>query len=115
MPSFDEFRLSQFERSAYLARLDRDGPGDIESLFAAITARANLFRDKLGTPEQVAAEIMSGIYDDEHIVARGPAIRHETIVLAWAMVRQILESDPPTLSPLMPPIHLKFPPPPSTS
>ena len=91
MPDFDSSKLSASERAAYLDRLNGDGPNEVAGLFETQLRAASMLREEGKSPAEIAALIMGDYYDADHLTIGGPVVRHQSIVLLEAMVRQAIE------------------------
>jgi hypothetical protein len=94
MPDFDPSRLTDPERSAYLAHLECAGPGDVDSRFAIVIWWVGMLRDMGKKPEEIAETIGGEYRDPDRAMVPGPTIRYVTLTLTRAMVRQALELEP---------------------
>jgi hypothetical protein len=99
MPQFDPDKLSASERAAWIDRLEGDGPKEVAGLFETQLGAVSMLRDEGKSPAEIAALIMGDYYDADHLTIGGPIVRHRTIVLLEAMVRQAIELVPETTLP----------------
>jgi hypothetical protein len=88
---FDPSTLSDAEREAWSARVQRDGLDDAHNLFTTLAWGVSNRLARGLTPAAVM-EVMIGEYHDMDILhSLGATFRHQTITLAKAMIRQALE------------------------
>lgn len=94
MSAFDSTKLSPSERAAWIERLKGDGPNEVAGLFETQLRAVSMLREERKSPAEIAALIMGGYYDADHLTIGGPVVRHQQIVLLEAMVRQAIEMFP---------------------
>ena len=103
MSAFDSRKLSHPERVAWIERLKGDGHNEVAGLFETQLRAVSMLRDEGKSPAEIAALIMGDYYDADHLKIGGPVVRHQTIVVLEAMVRQavemVFEATPPTAHP----------------
>jgi hypothetical protein len=96
MSAFDSRKLSHPERVAWIERLKGDGHNEVAGLFETQLRAVSMLREKGKSPAEIAALIMGDYYDADHLTIGVPVVRHQSIVLLEAMVRQAIELMPET-------------------
>ena len=91
MPEFDIRKLSSSEMAAYRARIECDGPAEIDALFTSIVQKVSAMREERRGPKEIVVTVIGDYFDLESLTMRGPIIRYETIVLVKPMVEQVIE------------------------
>ena len=103
MSAFDSRKLSHPERIAWIEYLKGNGPNEFAGSFETQLRAVSMLRKDGKSREEIAALIMGDYYDADHLTIGGPVIRHQSIVLLEAMVRQavemVFEATPPTAHP----------------
>jgi hypothetical protein len=94
MSAFDSRKLSPPERIAWIERLKGNGPNELAGLFETQLRAVSMLRNEGKSPDEIAALILGDYYDADHLTIGGPVVRHQTIVLLEAMVRQAIELVP---------------------
>jgi hypothetical protein len=61
------------------------------SLFPTVIQADKFLREEGRRSEEIAAMLMGGYYDADHLTIGGPVVRHQHMVLLNAMVRQAVE------------------------
>jgi hypothetical protein len=96
MSAFDSRKLSHPERVAWIERLKGDGHNEVAGLFETQLRAVSMLREEGKSSAEIAALIMGDYYDADHLTIGGPVVRHQSIVLLEAMVRQAIELMPET-------------------
>jgi hypothetical protein len=91
MPAFDSRKLSHPERVAWIEHLKGNGPNELAGLFETQLRAVSMLQSEGKSPAEIAALIMGDYYDADHLTIGGPVVRHQSIVLLEAMVRQAIE------------------------
>jgi hypothetical protein len=98
MSAFDSRKLSHRERVAWIEYLKDNGPNELAGLFETQLRAASMLRNEGKSSAEIAALIMGDYHDADHLTIGGTVVRHQSIVLLAAMVRQVIELVPETTS-----------------
>jgi hypothetical protein len=90
-----EFSIEPFtprERAAFYARLARDGRYDMGDFWALMWAAVEGFLAIGATYQEAEEQVICALMDSADLRRCGPSFRYETIVLASALIPQVVET-----------------------
>jgi hypothetical protein len=90
VPDFDRSLLSPLERAAAMARLRADGPERLAQNYEILNKVVDRLRENGFTRLQIYHDVMGRLWDSTALMKRGQHVRNDTILLARAMLIQIL-------------------------
>jgi len=88
---FDINRFDEYQRRAFRARLDSDGPEAMRSFWGLLQGAAESARESGVDRDEIEARLIGELYDSQGYRDMGPVLRHQAIIVATALVRQAIE------------------------